>query len=51
MKNEKEKTSQSNEIEVSVYKCLSEFREPFLHSIIRSLNIPSGSNGLDAGCG
>jgi len=51
MKNEKENTSQNNEIEISVYKCLSEFRKPLLNAIIRSLTIPAGSKGLDAGCG
>jgi ubiquinone/menaquinone biosynthesis C-methylase UbiE len=37
--------------EITVYKCFTKFREPLLKSIITSLKIPIGSNGLDAGCG
>ena len=33
------------------YICLSEFRRPLFNSIIKSLDLPNGSKGLDAGCG
>ncbi|KPK24916.1 MAG: hypothetical protein AMJ70_00515 [Dehalococcoidia bacterium SG8_51_3] len=33
------------------YECLSKFREPLIRSIIESIDIPTGSIGLDAGCG
>jgi len=38
-------------MEISVYKCLNEFRQPLLDSIIKSLDIPLESKGMDAGCG
>jgi ubiquinone/menaquinone biosynthesis C-methylase UbiE len=38
-------------MEISVFECLDEFRKPLIDTIIRSLNIPQGSRGLDAGCG
>lgn len=49
MENEKENTTENNEI--AIYKCLTKFRKPLLNSIIKSLRIPTESNGLDAGCG
>lgn len=33
------------------YICLSEFRRPLFNLIIKSLDFPNGSKGLDAGCG
>ena len=44
-------TIQNLETEIYYHECLYQFRESLLHSIIKSLNIPSGSRGLDAGCG
>ena len=34
----------------AMYECLTEFREPLLRPLIRGLNLPPGSRGLDAGC-
>lgn len=51
MENEVENTIHNFETEISTYECLTKFREPLLNSITKSLNIPPGSNGLDAGCG
>jgi len=51
MENETESNIRNNEIEISTYECLAEFREPLLDSIIQSLNIPLKSKGLDGGCG
>ncbi|MBI9039744.1 MAG: class I SAM-dependent methyltransferase, partial [Bacteroidales bacterium] len=39
------------ENEISLYNCLNDFRKPLLSKIINSLGLPSGSRGLDAGCG
>ena len=38
------------EDEISVYECLSKFREPLINKITNSLKIPKASKGLDAGC-
>ncbi|MBN2524560.1 MAG: class I SAM-dependent methyltransferase [Bacteroidales bacterium] len=51
MENETESNLSNNEIDISTYECLAEFREPLLDSIIQSLNVPLKSKGLDAGCG
>lgn len=51
MENEIENTIQYLGTEIATYEGLSKFREPLLNSLIKSLNIPPGSNGLDAGCG
>ncbi|MFX1451459.1 MAG: class I SAM-dependent methyltransferase [Promethearchaeota archaeon] len=40
-----------NETDISSYEILTKFREPLIYRIIKSLNIPQGSKGLDAGCG
>ena len=37
--------------ETEIYNCLFQFRKPLIEKIITELNIPVGSNGLDAGCG
>ncbi len=39
------------ENEISTYICLNQFREPLLKKIIKLLEFPVGSTGLDAGCG
>lgn len=49
--NEMENTVQNLESDLFSYICLSKFRESLFKSIINSLNIPVGSNGLDAACG
>jgi ubiquinone/menaquinone biosynthesis C-methylase UbiE len=52
MGNEKNEISTlGDDTEILTYKCLSTFREPLINTIIESLDIPSGSKGLDAGCG
>ncbi|MBN1416140.1 MAG: methyltransferase domain-containing protein [Bacteroidales bacterium] len=51
MDNERENTFRNYGIEISIYKCLTEFRKPLINTIISSLNLPAGSTGLDAGCG
>lgn len=37
--------------DISIYICLNRFREPLLDLIIKYLNLPAGSKGLDACCG
>ena len=51
MEDEIENTIQNSETEISIYECLTKFKEPLLNSIIKSLSIPAESKGLDAGCG
>ena len=51
MQNKAEKVIKNLELEIATYECLSEFREPLLNIIIKSLHLPAGSKGLDAGCG
>jgi ubiquinone/menaquinone biosynthesis C-methylase UbiE len=40
-----------NQNPIQDYICLSEFRKPLFNLIIKSLDLPNGSKGLDAGCG
>lgn len=40
-----------NPDELSAYILLSEFRKPLINLIIKSVDLPNGSTGLDAGCG
>lgn len=51
MENEVDNTTQNFELELSTYEVLTQFREPLVNSIIKSLHIPAESKGLDAGCG
>ena len=51
METEMDKTIKTVELEIATYECLNKFREPLLNHIIKSLHIPAGSRGLDAGCG
>ena len=51
METEIENNTPNFERELSTYECLTKFREPLLNFIIKSLHIPAGSKGLDAGCG
>ncbi len=41
----------STERDISIYVCMTEFRRSLLSTIIRSLELPPESKGLDAGCG
>ena len=51
MENEFHHLNQNLTSDLSNYVCLSEFRKPLFKLIIKSLDLPKGSKGLDAGCG
>ncbi|TFF85920.1 MAG: class I SAM-dependent methyltransferase [Promethearchaeota archaeon] len=43
--------NQNSTFDISNYICLSAFRKSLFNRIIKSLNLPYASKGLDAGCG
>jgi ubiquinone/menaquinone biosynthesis C-methylase UbiE len=51
MENEINDLNQNLTFDLPYFVCLSEFRKPLFKLIIKSLDLPNGSNGLDAGCG
>jgi ubiquinone/menaquinone biosynthesis C-methylase UbiE len=51
MENDFNDLNQNLTSDISNYVCLSEFRKPLFKFIIKSLDLPNGSKGLDAGCG
>ena len=51
MENNRAKNISDEPNEFQSYECLNHFRTPLIKEIIRTLEIPCSSKGLDAGCG
>ena len=51
METEIENNVKNPALAIATYEYLNKFREPLLNHIIKSLDIPAKSRGLDAGCG